>query len=196
MTTVLDPVRYKGNGTLWKSHLRKHECRNSVKTIFFEYFDIESDCVEFAAFFSEFFDIVESDEWANLTIEDGLNNGVSSPNMSEATKRKMSISHTGTKHTKERCDRISKALTGRPKSPEHNKNNSEGQKKRKPSPDRGRKISEANLGRKNSLVARAKISEALMGRPKIKASCPHCDKVGGAGIMKRWHFDNCKLKKD
>ena len=24
--------------------------------------------------------------------------------------------------------------------------------------------------------------------------CPHCDKRGGLGIMKRWHFDNCKYK--
>ena len=28
--------------------------------------------------------------------------------------------------------------------------------------------------------------------PKIK--CPHCDKVGIPANMKRWHFDNCKLK--
>lgn len=31
-----------------------------------------------------------------------------------------------------------------------------------------------------------------MRKPKSKIACPHCDKVGGSGIMKRWHFDNCK----
>ena len=25
-------------------------------------------------------------------------------------------------------------------------------------------------------------------------SCPHCDKIGQTNAMKRWHFDNCKLK--
>lgn len=25
-----------------------------------------------------------------------------------------------------------------------------------------------------------------------KISCPHCDKKGNVGNMKRWHFDNCK----
>lgn len=31
-----------------------------------------------------------------------------------------------------------------------------------------------------------------MKKPKSKIQCPHCDKIGGSGIMKRWHFDNCK----
>lgn len=25
--------------------------------------------------------------------------------------------------------------------------------------------------------------------------CPHCGKKGGRGIMHRWHFDNCKVRK-
>ena len=37
-----------------------------------------------------------------------------------------------------------------------------------------------------------KISEALFGVPKEKVKCSHCTKIGGIGIMKRWHFDNCK----
>lgn len=32
------------------------------------------------------------------------------------------------------------------------------------------------------------------GKPKEKVVCPHCDKIGGAPIMKRYHFDKCKLK--
>lgn len=30
--------------------------------------------------------------------------------------------------------------------------------------------------------------------PNNKTKCPHCDKVGQYRAMKRWHFDNCKLK--
>jgi len=29
---------------------------------------------------------------------------------------------------------------------------------------------------------------------QIKIECPHCGKVGGSNIMKRWHFDRCKWK--
>jgi hypothetical protein len=28
--------------------------------------------------------------------------------------------------------------------------------------------------------------------PQNKIKCPHCDIEGGEGIMKRWHFNNCK----
>jgi hypothetical protein len=30
--------------------------------------------------------------------------------------------------------------------------------------------------------------------PQTKLTCPHCNKSGGAGIMKRWHLNRCKLK--
>lgn len=36
-----------------------------------------------------------------------------------------------------------------------------------------------------------KISESL--KKKI-VKCPHCDKIGGESVMKRWHFDKCKFK--
>lgn len=29
---------------------------------------------------------------------------------------------------------------------------------------------------------------------KTELTCPHCNKVGNLGNMKRWHFDNCKVK--
>jgi hypothetical protein len=33
-----------------------------------------------------------------------------------------------------------------------------------------------------------------MRKPKSKIKCNYCNLVGGSGIMKRWHFDNCKHK--
>ncbi len=41
-----------------------------------------------------------------------------------------------------------------------------------------------------------KISESLKGRssPKRDVTCPWCNKVGKDNIMRRWHFDNCKIK--
>ena len=29
--------------------------------------------------------------------------------------------------------------------------------------------------------------------PQLKSICPHCGVDGGFGIMKRWHFENCKF---
>ena len=35
---------------------------------------------------------------------------------------------------------------------------------------------------------------ARTGVPHQKVTCPHCGQVGGARNMKRYHFDNCKMK--
>ena len=32
------------------------------------------------------------------------------------------------------------------------------------------------------------------GKKRKRVECPHCGKVGGNGLMQRWHFDNCKHK--
>jgi hypothetical protein len=50
-----------------------------------------------------------------------------------------------------------------------------------------------------TLAALARTREAFseehknnMKKPKIKVTCPHCKKEGGANTMKRYHFDYCK----
>lgn len=43
-------------------------------------------------------------------------------------------------------------------------------------------------------ITRAKQSKALAGKPYARVVCPHCQKEGGANIMHRWHFENCKEK--
>jgi hypothetical protein len=48
------------------------------------------------------------------------------------------------------------------------------------SAEKAEKHRQANLGR-------------ILG-PVYKITCPHCNKEGGANIMKRWHMDNCKSK--
>lgn len=35
---------------------------------------------------------------------------------------------------------------------------------------------------------------ALKGKLHEIAVCPYCSKTGGKSIMKRWHFENCKIK--
>ena len=60
--------------------------------------------------------------------------------------------------------------------------------------ERRRKISQTLAGNRLSDVCKERISQALKGRPKPLVQCPHCEKVGGASSMSRWHFDNCRVK--
>jgi hypothetical protein len=61
---------------------------------------------------------------------------------------------------------------------------------------------EARLGGKHSAETRLKMTNSRIGltrttpHPKPKITCPHCDMTGGLSNMKRYHMDNCKLKRD
>ena len=63
------------------------------------------------------------------------------------------------------------------------------------------KRSKSMMGRIVTEETRAKIRLANIGREVFmkgkhfpKVGCPHCNIIGGIIPMKRWHFDNCKLK--
>ena len=51
-----------------------------------------------------------------------------------------------------------------------------------------------NKGVPHTKEARIKMSKKKLGIPRKKVECPHCSKIGADNVMKRWHFDNCKLK--
>jgi len=77
--------------------------------------------------------------------------------------------------------KISKALTGVPKTEEHKLAMSAVRK--------GKKTGPCSEARKQA------ISKALKGKHTLPlVTCPHCGFEGRAN-MKRWHFDNCKKKK-
>lgn len=69
--------------------------------------------------------------------------------------------------------------------------------KSRPSNRKGTKMS-AETKRKISLIQKEKNwrPPSRKGMPQIlkRVQCPHCDKIGAANLMKRWHFDNCKSK--
>ena len=75
--------------------------------------------------------------------------------------------NTGSKHTQEHKDKISASNMGRVITEETRV-----------------KISLANLGMK----------AAMKGKHFPKVGCPHCTITGGIIPMKRWHFDNCRLR--
>lgn len=63
---------YLGSGVHWLRHIKKHGV-NFVETIWVsEPFIYEEDLVDFAMFFSEEHDIVNSKKWLNLQKENGL----------------------------------------------------------------------------------------------------------------------------
>ena len=66
--------QYQGSGEYWKDHIKKHGVEH-VTTVWYCLFTEKEECNKFALMCSEQWDIVNSDQWANLITEDGLAGG-------------------------------------------------------------------------------------------------------------------------
>jgi hypothetical protein len=125
-TSKKDPYLYNGSGKLWKRHIEKHG-KEHVETVWVsKAFDDKSDLIEFATFFSEEFDIVNSSKWANLIIENGVDGWTPGVKKSAETRKKMSEA-VRPQISKESCRKMSISQMGhdRKHSPETRKKMSE-----------------------------------------------------------------------
>jgi hypothetical protein len=89
--TVRDPLTYRGSGLLWRRHIAKHG--NDVDTEIIGQFESQEECTEVALKFSLDNNIVESDQWANLRMENGSDGapvGHDGHNFTETDRAKMS----------------------------------------------------------------------------------------------------------
>lgn len=67
--TKQDPSIYPGSGVRWKQHLRKHG--NDVTTEVLVECETEAEIKRWGLYYSNLWNVVESEEWANLMPEEG-----------------------------------------------------------------------------------------------------------------------------
>lgn len=164
--TTRDPYKYNGSGKVWTRHINKHG-KEHIVTLWVSDLFYDTSIVDIALHFSIENNIVESNDWANLKLENGLDGGDtwSGKSHSKESNAKRSASMKGRISNK-------KGITGIYLHSEETKN----------------KISAAKIGR-----TRSEEERISMRKPKSKCICPHCGQLGGSNNMKRWHFDNCKI---
>lgn len=188
--TISDPYQYTGSGVYWNNHLSKHG--NDVTTVWAHLYTDQDLLTEEALFFSKVFNIVESNEWANLTEENGRTSG----KMYERTpdhNAKMSQSLTGRKFTNEHKKNISISSTGCKRGPMSTES-----KLKKSIALTGKTVSESTKEKMKKIASmraeshNAKIRETVKNLPKL--FCKHCSAEVSPGNYKRWHNDNCKKK--
>lgn len=68
-TTKSDPFSYNGSGKRWRFHLKKHG--TELETEILGKFDNEEQLAELGRYYSELWDVVKSEKFANLRIEEG-----------------------------------------------------------------------------------------------------------------------------
>jgi len=181
---------YTGSGIRWTNHIKKYGKKN-VKTIWVsDWFYCPYYLQSFALMFSEYNQIVESNEWANLIPENGLtgNRGSKKGHMigipkPKSNQHKQAISNTLTgitlteRHGEEKANyirkRMSASATGR-----------------KRTPDSIAKTVAIHTGAKRSKETINKLIECRKYYKKY--TCEHCKKITGPGNYYRWHGDNCK----
>lgn len=162
--TSKDPFKYSGSGVYWLKHLNKHG--NDVKTEILLCTMSLQEFRETSLFFSKLWNIVESNEFANLTEENGKGGWKKLPHS----------------HYVKAANKAAEKLRGVKQTKEHILKRAES-RKGKSSTLKGKK-----LGKYSS----ERIEAASNGLKKSKKTCPHCGKTGGSANMSRYHFDNCK----
>lgn len=215
-------LEYKGSGSYWDKHITKHG-RKYVETLWYCLFLDKDDCEEFAKLCSEQWNIVESSDWANLTIEDGyagIPKGTKIGPPSDESRLKNSLAHKGrpahnkgVPQTSESNEKRRQSCMGKNKGKKYGPQTPELVKKRMDamaanrlpiSDSEKRDIAQRFLNGETYNQIRTihkfgtgKIAEILVEQninPKIR-TCPHCGITACSANIGKYHLDNCKVRK-
>lgn len=161
--TVQNPHKYMGSGKYWKLHLEKHG--HDVSTEVLLESKSKDEICKAGIEYSKMWDIVSSEEFANLKAEEG--DGGAQVWTEEQRKRQSQAQIKRWKYydSTERDKKISRTLKGRV----------------------------IGCNKKKSIAAKNRKSHPWTGKKRHTKICPHCGKEGADFLMTRWHFDNCKL---
>lgn len=107
--TKQNPNTYLGSGKVWKKHLKEHG--SDVDTVILFHSTDKTEVVRLGRFYSKLWNIVASDEWANIIVESG---GGGVPGQNHYTKNPGYISKIlGDNHPKRRPGYIAPDLGDR-----------------------------------------------------------------------------------
>jgi hypothetical protein len=173
-TIQRDPEKYKGSGLYWEEHLKIHG--NDISTVWTKTFDDKQQLTEFAIKFSEENNIVNSDEWANLKPENGLDGATPGHTYGKANKGKklgpLSDSHRANVSAGLKGNTNAKGLAGYTQSQDHVD-----------------KRMKAHRGVKKG----PQTAEHIASRFE-KKQCIYCKAYFSPTNFSRWHGENCKNK--
>lgn len=187
-TTSTNPHKYKGSGKRWANHIAKHGY--DVTTEILKECETIDEIKHWGRYYSKLWNVVESNEWANLTEENGEGGFVP---------------HTNETKEKIRCYQRDKKIWTADALENRLKNClfAAASRKGKKNPDHSKFMSnmirtdESNKKRSDTLKGRqlSKGREGHVYPDENKITCEHCRKKLIPGYYNRYHGNNCKLNK-
>lgn len=182
--TIRDPYAYQGSGIQWIKHCRKHGFDISTIEVFV--FEVQAEAERFAIQFSRDNNIVRSNQWANLIIEDALVRR-ETYHRSDSTRKKLSeiakqrvgelnpfYGKQHSLHTKQQISAKNQGRSAGSKNPFFGKKHTE---------DVKAKIADVSRGRIKTKEERLKLSSALLGLKKAKV---HKDAISSYAKKRIW----------
>ena len=176
--------RYFGSGVFWTAHLNKHgRGTEIIEKIWVSDMFFDTRIVKFAMRFSRFAKIVESEKWANLRPENGLD-GSGGDKSEYIDYEQLVITKKKNGKTWTQCEEsnIERSVSHK----EYWKTDS-GQKRKTDMYVGSKKEFEDNF------IGPTKPPGHYYNNMKIH-KCQYCGKIGDIRNMKRWHMENCKYK--
>lgn len=175
---------YYGSGLVIKEAIKKHGKENFIKEILFTFENkedaynkekelVNSETLKDPLIYNVQVGGVPTIDWTKDRKEifsknmSGKNHPLFGKHHTEDTKKKISESGKGRKHSKETLDKIVATRL----------------QNKKPNPKKGKPLTEED-----------KLKKSIAAKNRIKIECPHCHKSTDPGNAKQHHFDNCKLK--
>jgi len=161
-TTSKNPYTYLGSGKRWLNHINKHG-KDCVDTIALWKFNSIIDAQQFAISYSIANNIVESNQWANLQIENAVDGAPAGNILSNQTKNKISKALIGKSRTITENHKQKLSDAAKRRSTEYYTRLSENLKGRTLSESHKENLSKSHIGNKHSDQTRAKMkaSQAL-----------------------------------
>ena len=170
--TIKNPFKYRGSGKYWLRHLNKHGENLSTEIIFET--ENEEELKNTGIYFSKLYNVVESEEWANLKEEAG-DGGFEYINISPELRKKAIINRKEKYNGYFRSDY-------KPKYPSEEVRKFRSERMKKDNPNYG--------GLKEEHKEKLKLS--ALNRKKIE--CEFCKRIIAVNTFYKYHGEMCKSR--
>lgn len=157
-TKSKDPHKYKGSGIYWNNHCKVHGYDYTTEII--RECQSKSELKEWGIYYSELWNIVESEEWANLKPETG-EGGFSSAGWSDQRSKNQSIKMKDRWQNDTYAEYMSQVLTQKWQDPVTKQKRIETMNQAKKTESYRRNLSESKKGSKNPMFGKKHSAEIV-----------------------------------